>query len=204
MNTFIFDLETTGLNPYHDSIIEIAIKKFNEDISYETFVKPSNLYDGKFVPKLITEITKITHEDIANNGISQFMACQYFFKFLSKNTDKQGDIYLVAHNGISFDMIFVYNLLKNYANNSPEEKSIKYKNIYKRIKCIDTLNLSRYLLPKRGSYTQASLCHTYNIHQENPHRAKGDVGDLEKLYNELLKILKTDNNSYIYNILNTL
>ena len=83
MNTFIFDLETTGLNPYHDSIIEIAIKKFNEDISYETFVKPSNLYDGKFVPKLITEITKITHEDIANNGISQFMACQYFFKFLS-------------------------------------------------------------------------------------------------------------------------
>jgi len=204
MNTFIFDLETTGLNPYHDSIIEIAIKKFNEDISYETFVKPSNLYDGKFVPKLITEITKITHEDIVNNGISQFMACQYFFKFLSKNTDRQGDIYLVAHNGISFDMIFVYNLLKNYANNSPEEKSIKYKNIYKRIKCIDTLNLSRYLLPKRGLYTQASLCRTYNIHQENPHRAKGDVEDLEKLYNELLKILKTDNNSYIYNILNTL
>ena len=51
MNTFIFDLETTGLNPYHDSIIEIAIKKFNEDISYETFVKPTtymmeNLYQN--------------------------------------------------------------------------------------------------------------------------------------------------------------
>jgi DNA polymerase III subunit alpha, Gram-positive type len=204
MNAFIFDLETTGLNPYHDSIIEIAIKKFNEDISYETFVKPTTLYDGKFVPKLITDITKITHEDIANNGISQFMACQYFFKFLSKNTDKEGNIYLIAHNGISFDMIFICNLLKNFVNSSPKEKSIKYINIYNRIKCIDTLFLSKYLLPNRGSYTQSSLCHTYSIHQENPHRAKGDVEDLEKLYIKLLEIINTDNHDQVYCLLNTL
>ena len=27
-NTFLIDFETTGLNPYHDEIIEFAIKKY--------------------------------------------------------------------------------------------------------------------------------------------------------------------------------
>ena len=28
-NTFFIDFETTGLNPFHDEIIEFAIKKYN-------------------------------------------------------------------------------------------------------------------------------------------------------------------------------
>ena len=31
MNTFVLDFETTGLNPYHHEIIEVAIKKYKED-----------------------------------------------------------------------------------------------------------------------------------------------------------------------------
>ena len=34
MNTFILDFETTGLNPYHNEIIEVAIKKYKEDNIY--------------------------------------------------------------------------------------------------------------------------------------------------------------------------
>ena len=114
MNTFVFDLETTGLNPFHDDIIEIAIKKLNSDIIYHSYVKPTKTFDGKFVPEIVTNITKITHDIISELGISQFMACQYLFKFIKKHSKDCEYIYLIAHNGISFDMLFIYNLLKRF------------------------------------------------------------------------------------------
>ena len=204
MAAFIFDLETTGLNPFHDDIIEIAIKKLNTNIIFQTYVKPTKTFNGKFVPEIVTNITKITHDMISELGISQFMLCQYLFKFINKYTNDNEYIYLIAHNGISFDMLFIYNLLKRFIVNIDENKKQFYINIYKKIRCIDTLILSRLLLPNIKSYSQANLCKLYNIEQINPHSAKGDVDDLEKLYNILIKDMGNKNCEYIYNLYNSL
>ena len=41
MNTFILDFETTGLNPYLNDVIEVAIKKYGEDGNYhQSLIKP--------------------------------------------------------------------------------------------------------------------------------------------------------------------
>ena len=40
-NTFLIDFETTGLNPYHDEIIEFAIKKYNDVSHIQSLVKPN-------------------------------------------------------------------------------------------------------------------------------------------------------------------
>ena len=37
MNIFFIDFETTGLSPYTDDIIEIAVKKTDSDEYFETF-----------------------------------------------------------------------------------------------------------------------------------------------------------------------
>ena len=34
MNIWLLDFETTGLNVFQDDIIELAIKKFDSDITY--------------------------------------------------------------------------------------------------------------------------------------------------------------------------
>ena len=58
-NTFILDFETTGLNPYHDEIIEIAIKPYGKNEIYTKLTKPLKV---KSLHKKIVEITKITDE----------------------------------------------------------------------------------------------------------------------------------------------
>lgn len=204
MTSFVFDLETTGLNPFHDDIIEVAIKKLNTDNIFHSYVKPTKTFDGKFVPNIITNITKITHEMISELGISQFMLCQYLFRFINNHSIKNEYIYLIAHNGISFDMLFLHNLLKKFINNIPNNKKTYYINIYNKIRCIDTLLLSKLLLPNIKSYSQCNLCNIYKIQQINPHSAFGDINDLEKVYNNLIKNIDNKKSENIYNLYNTL
>ena len=65
MVVIIFDLETSGLNPYHDDIIEIGAKVFQEDNSFQMLLKPKS---GRPISKKITEITGITNRDLRANG----------------------------------------------------------------------------------------------------------------------------------------
>ena len=83
--------------------------------------------------------------------------------------------------------------------------------IYNRFVYIDTLLLSRFLLPDRKYYSQKSLCITYGIPQNDAHRAYGDVNDLEKIYygmlNEYLQKNKIDikfmyDSNFVYNLFN--
>ena len=40
MSVIALDFETSGLNPYHDDIIEIGAKVMGEDKTFKTLVKP--------------------------------------------------------------------------------------------------------------------------------------------------------------------
>ena len=51
-----FDLETTGLNPFKDEIIEIAVLN-NEGETYESLAKPN-----KRITPFISNITHITND----------------------------------------------------------------------------------------------------------------------------------------------
>ena len=51
-----FDLETTGLNPFKDEVIEVAALN-NEGLTYESLSKPE-----KRITPFITKITNITNE----------------------------------------------------------------------------------------------------------------------------------------------
>ena len=65
MTLVIFDLETTGLSPYHNEIIQIAAVKvrlgnWDSGERFETFVRPQNR-----VPSFITGLTGITNANVA-------------------------------------------------------------------------------------------------------------------------------------------
>jgi len=186
MNVFFIDFETTGLNPYHDEIIEFAIKQKDTENFISNVVRPNKT---KVIPPRITEITNITNDMVFSNlSITSINACELIFTFLKENYSGEGFIYLIAHNGIPFDFVILKTLIKTYANNIDNDvKNIDLFDIYPKIRFIDSLDVSRKLVKNLNSYSQTNLCKTFNIVQENAHRAFGDVDDLNKVYNAVIK-----------------
>ena len=184
MNVFFIDFETTGLNPYHDEIIEFAIKQKDTENFVSNVVRPNKT---KVIPPKITEITNITNDMVfSNRSINSMNACELIFTFLKENYSGEGFIYLIAHNGIPFDFVILKTLMKTYANGN-DIKNIDLFDIYPIIKFIDSLDVSRKLVKDLDSYSQRNLCRVFNIVQENAHRAYGDVEDLNKVYNAVIK-----------------
>ena len=63
LSTFVVvDLETTGLNPDEDKIIEIGAIKFVDGVETETFETLVN--PGMPIPDFITRLTGIKDEDV--------------------------------------------------------------------------------------------------------------------------------------------
>lgn len=178
MVVIIFDLETSGLNPYHDDIIEIGAKILNEDSSFQMLVKPKS---GRPVSKKITQITGITNRDLRANGQSWEQAYSEFYNWFFENTKDKENITLVSHNGDTFDFVFFRRML-NDLSTLVDELNIDVE----KINFIDTLPLSKRLYPNRTYYNQPSLARTFSIIVDNAHRAMGDVIVLEQLYSRIM------------------
>ena len=161
------DLETTGLLPKEDRIIEIAAIRFREgkeEAVYHTYLNP-----GRDLPKRITELTGITLQML--DDAPQFQdICQELLGFI-------GDDVLMAHH-ISFDFAF----LKRAVVNSVTTKWMKEKGFEKR--GIDTLKIARAFLPELESRSLEALCKYYNI-SLNAHRAEEDARATALLYGRL-------------------
>jgi len=181
MSVLFLDFETSGFNPYHDDIIEIAIKEMNSDNSFSTLVRPKS---NECISESITAVTGISNDLLGKKGVSWQKAYEdlnNFLKVIIKNSPN-GKLYIVAHNGETFDFLFLKRIFSEL--NSLSIKTINPKNIV----YIDSLLFSRRLL-KRVSYKQESLCKTYNINTKGNHRALNDVRALEELFAKLCESL---------------
>jgi len=181
-NTLILDFETTGLNPFHDEIIEIAAKKFRSDDQYSTLIKTKKKLDKKIV-----EITKITDDMLIKEGVSQRVAFHSFGEFIKSSFNLDKPLYILAHNGNSFDFIFL--------------KGILAKLDFKiDIRYIDTISVSKFVNPRLFSHKLATLCHPniYNIININAHRAMSDVITTEKIFEKMI-YLRFSSIEQVYN-----
>ena len=178
MVVIIFDLETSGLNPYHDDIIEIGAKVFQEDNSFQMLLKPKS---GRPISKKITEITGITNRDLRANGQDWKNAYSEFYNWIFETAKDKENITIVSHNGDTFDFVFLKRMLKDLS-----EINGKLTINLDKIHFHDTLPLSKRLYPSRTYYNQPSLARTFNILVEQAHRAMGDVIVLEQLYPRLM------------------
>jgi DNA polymerase-3 subunit epsilon len=174
MTIIILDYETSGLNPYHDDIIEIGAKVYNTNKEFNILLKPKS---NHAISEKIRNITGITNKMLLENGYKWELGYQMFIKWMNEQYKNDEDNIIVSHNGDNFDFILFRKLLHDL--NLPIPKYIY----------IDTLALSKRLIPNRYSYSQSSLCKTYRICNNSEHRAMGDVEALEKLFNILEKQL---------------
>ena len=140
METYIaIDLETTGLSPKLDRIVEIgAVRVEDGQITDELklFVDP-----GRELPARITELTGIT-QDMLKDAVSQETA-------IRQVTDFCEDLVLLGHN-----ILFDYSFLKRSAVNH----GLPFVH-----QGIDTLKLARHFLPDAESRRLEDLCTSYHI-----------------------------------------
>lgn len=163
------DLETTGLLPKEDRIIEIAAVRFRN--GKETAVYHSYLNPGREVPMRITELTGIT-ADMVKDAPQFADVCNEILDFI-------GDDVLMAHH-ISFDFAF----LKRAVLNSISSKQAKTAGFEK--KGIDTLKIARYFLPELESRSLSALCKHFNF-TIDAHRAEEDARATAQLYMKMLE-----------------
>lgn len=169
-DTFIcFDLETTGLDPVNDRIIEIAIAKFTYDgiiESYETLVDPE-----KMIPPDSIEIHKITNDMVIDKPKIQDILPSILKKL-------QGHI-IIGH-GIRLDIEFIVQACKRH-DVPTTIGSCRY---------IDTLRLAR-LYGQSPINSLEKLRMHFNIADEGAHRAMNDVVVNIDVFKYLTQTFKT-------------
>ena len=164
-----FDLETTGLSCYFDHIIEFgAVRLKNSTIidRKQMFIKPP-----VSIPGFITSKTNITNDMVKN--------AKPFAEAIDEILDYIKDDVLVAHNA-TFDYFFL----------NEELRRIGRKPLTNVV--IDTLDMSRAVLPDRRAYRLGNLSRYYhvNYNEEEAHRADFDAGALADVFLCLLKDAK--------------
>ena len=185
ISTYIifYDLETTGLNPYHSKIIEIAALLYSVE-QKKIIDKFSSLVNpGIPVPKKITNITKIDDEMVGDKPALDIILKE-FINFCRLN--EECNIYFVAHNGDGFDKLF---LRQHLFNN-------QYK-INANINHLDTMRFAQKLLPNVKRYSLNSLCLHYGIEQQNAHRADADTTHMANVYHKLCEDLISKHYSHL-------
>ena len=188
VRTIWFDLETTGLNPFHNRIIEIAAVDCQDD-AFQSLIKIDHPLD----PKII-EITKITDAMLNENGQDEQEIMQKFHNYMTSSRASYARTFMIAHNGDSFDRMFLKTAMKKYGLSIPS-------NVF----FIDSLHFARMNLPNRTSFKQEYLAERFKIANPAAHRAYGDVVVLREIWKHLVDIFaRTNPRSDIINIYNSI
>lgn len=182
-NFIVLDLETTGLDPANDKIIEIGAIRFingEEESTFEKMINPQMP-----IPDFITKLTGIKDEDVKNAPTID--------NELKKLLDFIGDSFILGHQ-VNFDAAYIEYLLrldeKDFTNWENENQRFKYlKN-----KRLDTLFLSRIFLPFLPRMNLSTVAAHFNIDLENAHRAIDDARATGLIFLHLIeKAVSTDN-----------
>ncbi len=180
-NTYVvFDLETTGLFPEFDEIIEFGAIKCKEGKiidKVDFFIKPSNPLSS-----FTQSLTGIKNSDV-ENAISQKEGIIKILEWI-------GHYPLIAHNAIDFDFNFIVKKSEQFSLPIP-------KNMV-----IDTLHISRGLFPEFKSHTLGKMCAKFSIDYDevSAHRADYDAEVLFHLWNNLVRIMGEKNINYVEQI----
>jgi len=158
------DIETTGLDPDKDAIIEIGAVRFNDhqiEDTWSTLINP-----GRRLPPFITQLTGIRD--------SMLVQSPSIHEVLPELSQFVGSSPVVGHN-VRFDLGF----LRRY-------------NILRRNDSLDTYEMAGVLLPTADRYNLGALALALDVPLPARHRALDDAqttrGIFLKLYEEALAL----------------
>ena len=162
MQTIVaLDLETTGLNPERDAIIEIGAVRFQGkriEATWQELINP-----GRPVPSFITQLTGINDAMLA--GAPRFSS------IISSLSEFVGDRPILGQN-IAFDLSF-----------------LRRKGLFLDNLALDTYDLASVLLPSAGRYSLRSLASNLGVFPGTSHRAFEDAKTVHQVYLRLMEMV---------------
>lgn len=160
----VVDLETTGLDPEHDRIVEIAVVRIDaagrELGVYETLVQPGTEVRG-------TAVHGITDDHVAH--------APTFAEIAGSVLAWLEGVVVVAHNA-AFEEAFLQTQLRRTGLEPPV------------MPALDTLRLSQTHLPLTN-HRLAGLCARYGVDLTDPHTATGDARATAQVLARMLREL---------------
>ena len=154
------DLETTGLNPHADTIIEVGAVKFRGDEvldRYQTFVNP-----GRKIPQFIQQLTSINP--------SHLERAPSFAQIAGQVAEFIGDLPIIGHN-VKFDIDFLKSHRLELSN-----------------KTYNTWDLASIFLPEAPEYNLSALAQYLGLTHAQAHRASADAEVTAAVFHRLLEI----------------
>lgn len=161
----VVDLETTGLSPARDSIIEFAAVKIRDGLvvdQYSTLINPETS-----ICREVTILTGITDEMLQDAPLIEAVLpeCIQFI----------GQDIIIGHN-ISFDLSFL--------RPAAHALGLPLDNDY-----VDTLQLSRRLCPELENHKLCTLQQHFGVENQDAHRALSDCLCTHGCYQKLRELL---------------
>ena len=159
------DVETTGISPEKERIIEIGAFRPETGEVFRTLISP-----GRPLPEKITGLTGITDEMLVD-APQEREAIRQLLEFL------HGDTILLGHN-ISFDHSFLVQAIRRCGFSEPAFQGI------------DTLKLSRVLCPELPNKKLETMVAHFGLTNERAHRAFEDARVTVEVYRCLKEMNK--------------
>ena len=166
----VYDVETTGINPRRDEIIEIAAAAYEDQTMkgepYTQMIRPQCGY----IPRAATKVHGIRYQDVSDAPtITQVLPD--FLEYIGNDT-------LVGHNIFRFDNRFIDRAVGELYDGRG------FTPYY-----LDTLLMARRLLPGQPRYTLEMLIQELGLGDKVEHRALSDVEKTSALFFELCERL---------------
>ncbi len=177
------DVETTGLNHYKESIIELGAVIMDYSGNYisefSSFCNP-----GRPIPAESTKIHNITN-DMVKGYPTPEKVVENFFKWVKENSEDK--VFFFFHNA-PFDAKFVVNT------------AIKGNISYTNFRTVDTLKWTRSIPHYKGcaNYKLESLTKFIGYTPSDNHRAKEDAKSALELTKNNIRILKNNGVDKLY------
>lgn len=163
-NYTVIDIETTGISPRDDSIIDISALRVRDRMVSDVFSALIN--PGYEIPSFISELTGITNKMLESAPRIESVLPD-FISFL-------GDDIVVGHN-VNFDINFLY-------DNSIELLSKPLNNDF-----IDTMRLARKIFPNAPHHRLQDISAMLSVNYSGAHRAEQDCRITYQCYIKMIE-----------------
>ncbi len=161
----VFDIETTGLSPETDQVVELSALKVSGGEVVDEFSMLVN--PGVPIPEIVTDITGLT-DAMVKDAPSIDVVLGEFVKFI-------GNAVLMGHNIRMFDLKFIQrDALRCFGKELAND-------------WVDTLVIARRFLPELSSRSLESLSLWYGVSYAGAHRALADCRINKKVYDCLTR-----------------
>lgn len=163
-NVVFFDLETTGLLPERDLVLQLSAVNIQMPASkfrtFNAYIRPD---PGIGVPEKITELTGISDGLLEMCGMSEEDALRSFGEWL------KGDSFILAGHNVQFDLCFLLEACKRHPGTCT-----KVSDLVERCDYFDTLTVYKDRRP--SPHNLGAAVNEYGVIYKSKHHSLEDAG----------------------------